>query len=87
MPTTHHDHINGDHDTAQLRYIPISYDATDCDASAKALIYALFPDWETTEGPVEFERFKEGITNSVSLHCSREVAYIPLRPIPSSSKR
>jgi len=79
MPENHHDYIsNGDYQTSQLRYIPLTYDATDCDASAKALIYALFPDWETSEGLVEFERFKEGITNSVSSHQRGKLPYSPL---------
>jgi len=87
MLKNHHAHINGDHDTEQLRYIPLTYDAGDCDASAKALIYALFPDWETTEGPVEFERFKEGITNSVRSHRPWYVANRLLSSFPSYLRR
>jgi len=49
----------------QLRSLPLTYSPNDSEASARALIFALNPEWETSEGPLEFVRFKEGITNTV----------------------
>lgn len=48
-----------------IRFIPLSYDNKDCDASALRLIYALVPEWETSEGHVKFIRFTDGITNTL----------------------
>lgn len=48
-----------------LRHIPLSYNNADSQASALRLVLTLFPDWEHTEGKVEFIRFKDGITNTV----------------------
>jgi len=50
-----------------LRHIPLSYNNADSQASALRLVLTLFPDWEHTEGKVEFIRFKDGITNTVRL--------------------
>jgi len=49
----------------QLRSLPLTYSPSDSDASARALIFALKPEWETSDGPLEFVRFKDGITNTV----------------------
>jgi len=51
--------------SATLRTIALTYDSSNPDASARALIYALNPDWKTSDGEVEFVRFKDGITNTV----------------------
>ncbi|KAI5279567.1 hypothetical protein KEM54_004117, partial [Ascosphaera aggregata] len=48
-----------------LRYIPLSYDHTDSENSARKLVVALFPEWDTAEGDVEFIRFTDGITNTL----------------------
>ena len=48
-----------------LRHIPLSYNTADSEASALRLVLTLFPNWEYTEGKVEFIRFKDGITNTV----------------------
>lgn len=48
-----------------LPRIPLSYNNADSQASALRLILTLFPDWEHGEGPIEFIRFTDGITNTV----------------------
>lgn len=50
-----------------IRHINLHYDYTDSDRSARTLIYALLPEWEHSEGSVEFVRFTDGITNTVCL--------------------
>lgn len=49
-----------------LRCLSLSYTPTDPQTSALRLVLTLFPDWEHAEGAVEFIRFKDGITNTVS---------------------
>ncbi|KAI9758160.1 MAG: hypothetical protein M1835_000621 [Candelina submexicana] len=51
--------------TANLRHIPSFYNHNDSQASALRLILTLFPDWEQSEGKIEFVRFKDGITNTL----------------------
>lgn len=51
----------------QLRYIPLSYNTADSHASAIRLVLSLFPHWEQEPGQIEFIRFKDGITNTVSM--------------------
>ncbi|KAF2088826.1 kinase-like protein [Saccharata proteae CBS 121410] len=48
-----------------IRYIPLSYDIANSEASAKALILALKPEWRQSEDTVEFVRFTDGITNTL----------------------
>jgi len=55
------------HSPVGIRHIPLSYNHKDSDASALHLIYALIPEWETSEGDVNFIRFTAGITNTVRL--------------------
>ena len=50
-----------------IRHIPLSYDNTNSEASALRLVLTLFPDWEHAAGHIEFERFTDGITNTVGL--------------------
>ncbi len=50
-----------------LRHIPLSYNNADSQSSALRLILTLLPEWEHGEGPIEFIRFTDGITNTVSL--------------------
>ena len=64
--------------------LPLSYDAVDSHASALRLIHALRPDWDRADGEIVFERFTEGITNTVG---SRQpVRERRLMPFPSSSR-
>ncbi|KAI4100547.1 MAG: hypothetical protein L6R37_005414 [Teloschistes peruensis] len=50
---------------AGYRRLPLSHNNADSQASALRLVLTLFPDWEDTDGSVEFIRFKEGITNTL----------------------
>lgn len=69
MPTsqTNSEYVN------KVRHIPLSYNNAESQTSALRLILTLFPDWETSEGKVEFIRFTDGKTNtvcgSVRLNC------------------
>ena len=51
----------------QIPYLPLSYSNADSHTSALRLILTLFPDWEHSDGKIEFIRFKDGITNTVCL--------------------
>lgn len=51
----------------EIPYISLSYSNADSQTSALRLILTLFPDWEHSDGKIEFIRFKEGITNTVCL--------------------
>ncbi|QSS60365.1 hypothetical protein I7I51_05163 [Histoplasma capsulatum] len=50
---------------ASLRYIPLSYNQADSQASALRLVLTLNPHWEHSEGDIEFIRFTDGITNTL----------------------
>ncbi|KKZ65551.1 ethanolamine kinase [[Emmonsia] crescens] len=50
---------------ASLRYIPLSYNQADSQASALRLVLTLNPHWEHSEGNIEFIRFTDGITNTL----------------------
>lgn len=52
---------------ASLRYIPLSYNYADSQASALRLVLALNPDWKGPSNRIEFIRFTDGITNTVCL--------------------
>lgn len=58
-----------------LRYIPLSYNHADSQASALRLVLALRPEWEHAEGKIEFVRFTDGITNTV------RTAWLPFHTI------
>ena len=60
---------------AGFQKLPLSHNSADSQASALRLVLTLFPDWETTEGKVEFIRFKEGITNTVSERFGHFIVY------------
>lgn len=49
----------------EIRQLPLAYDHTQSQASAQKLILSLFPEWQDTEGPVNFIAFKDGITNTL----------------------
>ena len=51
----------------EIPYISLSYSIADSQTSALRLILTLFPDWEHSDGKIEFIRFKDGITNTVCL--------------------
>ncbi|KAI8629237.1 kinase-like protein [Xylariaceae sp. FL1651] len=51
--------------TGQIRYIPLSFDSTNCDSSARQLILALQPEWSGPDSRIEFVRFTDGITNTL----------------------
>lgn len=50
---------------SSLRYIPLSYNHADSQASALRLVLSLNPDWEGPGNQIEFVRFTDGITNTV----------------------
>lgn len=48
-----------------LRFIPLSYNHADSQASALRLVLTLNPQWEGPDNKIEFVRFTDGITNTV----------------------
>ncbi|KAH7326696.1 kinase-like domain-containing protein [Stachybotrys elegans] len=48
-----------------IRFIPLSYDSHDSEASALKLIYTLMPQWASEDSKVELIRFTDGITNTL----------------------
>ncbi|KAH8697385.1 putative ethanolamine kinase [Talaromyces proteolyticus] len=48
-----------------LRYIPLSYNHADSQASALRLVLSINPHWEGPENQIEFVRFTDGITNTL----------------------
>lgn len=46
-------------------FIPQTYTNAASDASARAIILALRPDWASTSSTIEFVRFTDGITNTL----------------------
>ncbi|KAI0140141.1 kinase-like protein [Hypoxylon sp. NC0597] len=64
MPSSNLNGVSNGH-LGQLRHIPISYDSENPDASARALIFALRPEWSGPDSNVEFISFKDGITNTL----------------------
>ena len=61
-----------------LRFIPLSYNNADSQTSALRLILTLFPNWEHDEGKIEFIRFTDGITNTVTISRTSVVAELSL---------
>ena len=49
----------------RVRFLPLSYDNHDSQASALRLILALRPDWASESSNIEFVRFTDGITNTL----------------------
>lgn len=62
-----------------LRYIPLSYNHADSQASALRLVLALNPQWEHAAGKIEFVRFTDGITNTVRPGSHLIIQYIANR--------
>jgi ethanolamine kinase len=50
---------------AKIKFIPLSYNSADSHTSALRILLALFPEWEKTDGAIEFIRFTDGITNTL----------------------
>ena len=50
---------------SKIRFIPLSYEQSDSQPSALRLVFSLRPDWEHTDGKIEFVRFTDGITNAL----------------------
>ncbi|RHZ56177.1 hypothetical protein CDV55_102707 [Aspergillus turcosus] len=48
-----------------LRFIPLSYNHADSQASALRLVLTLNPQWEGPDNKIEFVRFTDGITNTL----------------------
>lgn len=48
-----------------VRFIPLTYNQAESQTSALRLILTLRPQWEHTEGKIEFIRFTDGITNTL----------------------
>ncbi|KAK4226928.1 kinase-like domain-containing protein [Podospora fimiseda] len=48
-----------------IRHIPLSYDSTASDESARRLVLTVRPEWADAESNVEFHRFTDGITNTL----------------------
>ncbi|CAG8960350.1 hypothetical protein HYFRA_00012424 [Hymenoscyphus fraxineus] len=48
-----------------VRFIPLSYNQSDSQTSALRLVLTLRPEWEHTDGKIEFIRFTDGITNTL----------------------
>jgi len=49
----------------KVRFIPLSYNQAESQTSALRLVYTLRPEWEHTDGKIEFNRFTDGITNTL----------------------
>lgn len=49
----------------KIPFIPLSYNHAESQASALRLILALMPQWQHTDGKIEFIRFTDGITNTL----------------------
>jgi ethanolamine kinase len=49
-----------------LRHIPLAFDSDNADKSALELVHEICPEWALDDGPIEFIRFTEGITNTLT---------------------
>ena len=49
----------------QIRAIPLFYNHQEPEVSARRLSFALFPEWESDEGDIEFKPLTDGITNTL----------------------
>ncbi|SLM37577.1 choline ethanolamine kinase [Lasallia pustulata] len=61
--------------SGDLRYVPLSYNNAESRTSALRLVLTIFPDWEHSEGDVEFVRFTDGITNTLLKAVKRRPGY------------
>ncbi|KAI9661477.1 MAG: hypothetical protein M1831_002999 [Alyxoria varia] len=67
-------HAIADSALPQLK-ISLSYSPEDSEQTARSLIFALYPEWKTSPGSVEFVRFKDGITNTLFKALKRRPGY------------
>ena len=58
--------------SSDIRNISLSYNNADSQTSALRLVLTLYPDWEHGDGAIEFIRFTDGITNTVSVFRKHE---------------
>ncbi|EAA35875.1 hypothetical protein GE21DRAFT_923 [Neurospora crassa] len=59
-------HLNGNGPVEpHIRYIPFAYSSEDSEATARRLVLAIRPAWESADSKVEFVRFTDGITNTL----------------------
>ena len=68
-----------------IRYIPLVYDPKKSNETATRLIEALLPEWQRSEGPIEFVHFTDGITNTVRLNTSPFIHQPPCRLLTQHS--
>jgi ethanolamine kinase len=52
-------------DSVHVRFLPLSYDSRDSQASALNILYTLLPHWRNDEPYVDLIRFTDGITNTL----------------------
>ncbi|KAF1826162.1 ethanolamine kinase [Dissoconium aciculare CBS 342.82] len=62
-PDPHPPHIDS---PRTLRHIPLTFDNANADQSALELVHEICPQWALDDGPIEFIRFTEGITNTLT---------------------
>ncbi|KAF2238197.1 putative choline/ethanolamine kinase [Viridothelium virens] len=48
-----------------VKHLPLYFDNNDAETTATKLAFALFPEWEHSEGALDFTRFTDGITNNL----------------------
>ncbi|KAI2635023.1 kinase-like protein [Xylaria nigripes] len=65
MSTHMPDTPSNGHSTAKVRYVPLPYESTHSESSARQLILALRPGWSSPDSNIEFVRFTDGITNTL----------------------
>lgn len=51
--------------TGPVKHLPVYFDNSDAESTAARLAFALFPEWEGSDGSLDFTRFTDGITNNV----------------------
>ena len=69
-----------------LRRLPLSYDESDFENSARNIVYEINPHWRTDPGPVVIKRFTEGIMNTVGNY-KRPKSYANLDASCSKSQK
>ncbi|KAI0391169.1 kinase-like protein [Xylariaceae sp. FL0594] len=65
MPSLKPDGAANGASAGQIHYIPLSYDPSDDESSARQLILSLRPEWSSPDSRLEFVRFTDGITNTL----------------------
>lgn len=50
---------------SSVRFVPLTYNPAESQTSALRLVLSILPDWEHTDGSIEFVRFTDGITNTL----------------------